>query len=461
MGILPFDDWFYHLSYRKQEVTHLHREVLTLETDIAGREAALNDAYADLRRMSAFNGVLGLALQAVTLDDATWQQLKATIATALSKAPAAQSVLGDALKDMIAALGPAAAARAEHDLMAWKIVTKEVRTVIDGAKKLLLDPLLKDAITGLVLQIAGIEAEAVVEGVTVQATLLGIESATWATIATTGIGIVIAIGLDIIFDAINGAVQRDKLDDQIDKLNEAIDKLKAFRDSQVTSGSEIDKAIAEQRVSFAGLLRLLEARDFPDFAIAVAPATAPTDNVIDLQRSVMRRYGQFYVLREAVGSAVARNASVTADAVINSLLVGGPTGVTHAQLLWHWDVLAVVDPACAARLPAPQPDLVCTAIEAHNDASLIAAFRIRWVAPDGQTGTSSWSAQRLLAQSHDFDLAAAKVATSAQVRVEADPVGGGVVVSQDTTRFDPSSKRRALFRLRGSLVHANIVADDS
>ena len=96
---------------------------------------------------------------------------------------------------MIAALGPAAAARAEHDLMAWKIVTKEVRVIIDGAKKLLLDPVLKYAMTGLVLQIAGIEAEAVVEGVTAQATLLGIESATWATIATTGIGIGISIGL--------------------------------------------------------------------------------------------------------------------------------------------------------------------------------------------------------------------------------------------------------------------------
>lgn len=462
MGILPFDDWFYHLSYRRGEVMRLHRDVLDLESDIIAREAQLKSDFDDLQRMIAMNGILALALQAATLDDTAWSTLAEGISSEQAAAP--ETLVTDAIQQEIAELLGPAAHKAAQDLALLKVGTGEVHKLIDKAFGNFVKPVIKRAVTSFVSSLVTVETEAAVDGTLAsavgEATILGIEASTIGSVAATGIAIVVGLGLDAIFDAINGAVERDQLDGEIAKLATAVLGLKAFKQRQIDSAPAVAKAIDTQRESAGSFIALLSARDHPDFDTAVDTASAPAHVVIALQRSAVRRFGQFYALRVSMGAAVARNPAVTADAILAAFAVGGTVGVGRAQLLWYWDVLAAVDPLFVAHRPTPDPALFCATVEAKVAGLLAASFRVGWVTPAGDAGASPWSDQLSVLRSERFDLAALGVAAGAQVWVEADLLGGHTVASLVTTRADPASKLSAVFALKGSLVHADIERDD-
>ena len=70
MGLLPWDDWFYHLGARRDEVNNLHTEAVSLQDQIQAEVDVFNTHLGGYKSLVAGNGALVIVTNIITMSDA-------------------------------------------------------------------------------------------------------------------------------------------------------------------------------------------------------------------------------------------------------------------------------------------------------------------------------------------------------------------------------------------------------
>jgi hypothetical protein len=131
----------------------------------------------------------------------------------------------------------------------------------------------------------------------VESAVEGVEIGAEAALAETGVGIIAAVGLDVIFGAINGAKEAKELDKSIRKLHDALQKLDKNDVDQALN--KIKAKIVEEESRFRSLvveLQKIIPKDFPDLAgLPFSPHSIP--KFLADQSDALRFYGLLGQLR--------------------------------------------------------------------------------------------------------------------------------------------------------------------
>jgi hypothetical protein len=143
-----------------------------------------------------------------------------------------------------------------------------------------------------------------------------IESATMSSLAATGIGIFIAVGIDVVFGAINGAKEKEQLQDLIDQMQAKLDLVNKYLDQiQVKSTSMATDCIAQMDIFKAICKRMLEifpANHQPPAWNWNIPSTMDNlDKLLAAQSTALDNFVLLTQLRSTYAKAVANNRNHT------------------------------------------------------------------------------------------------------------------------------------------------------
>ncbi|MGE0321900.1 MAG: hypothetical protein AB7K71_07920 [Polyangiaceae bacterium] len=342
MGLLPWDDWFYHLGARRDEVNNLHTEAVSLQDQIQAEVDVFNTHLGGYKSLVAGNGALVIVTNIITMSDAKYSDFQTQVdaieppvrgAVPLSVAEVIDEAVGGlvALRGLVK-LGKFAkeffsgGGEAAGETAGESIGEAATEAGVDATAEI------TGEITGETV------GEAVAEGVAETV----IEGASLGALGETGIGIFAAVGIDAIFGAINGAKEKEQLDKQIDALNTAVGKSRTFWNTLMSKQAIIDNGVVTEEKRLAGIINQLAhtTDNAPSFNYAFTPTVANMNQYINAQTAALNQYGLLVRIRNGWESAVTRNPAVTKDTFLNSVLLTAPPNVTLKQLQAYWAVLA-------------------------------------------------------------------------------------------------------------------------
>jgi len=160
------------------------------------------------------------------------------------------------------------------------------------------------------------------------------------SLALTGLGIFVAVGIDAIFGAIEGAKEAEVLDDLIAKLGVALDKVKDFMREVQSHMKEIRKRTEEQEQIFLDLMEELTTIKTASFQFKYAVGFDNLAKFVAVQKQAISEYSLLVHLRNTYHDALQRNAKVTKDEVIANVLLTAPADVTKELVEEYWNILA-------------------------------------------------------------------------------------------------------------------------
>lgn len=345
MSLLPWDDWIYHLDYKRDEVNSLHTEAVSLQNQIQTQIDLFNGDLDTYKSIYAGNAALVVAANVIVMNDLEYKDFTTQIA-AIEPPPAGFVPVSIAsLVDELA--GGVMALKAIWNL--GKVAKNFATGTEEGAEEISETVAEEMAEAGAE---AGVEAasesaaeittETVGEGVTEAAAETAIESATLAGLGELGIGIFAAVGIDVIFGLINGAKENSELEKQIDSLNSALSKCHTYYNTVMSKQAEIDGGIVTEEKRFSGLIGALAkvGNQQPGFDYSMTPTVANAPKFLGAMRSALSQYGEFVEMRNGWDQAVSRNPKLTKQAFIEMYVNFAPSGMTEDTLNGYWNVLA-------------------------------------------------------------------------------------------------------------------------
>jgi len=168
-----------------------------------------------------------------------------------------------------------------------------------------------------------------------------VAEASSAALRATGVGILIAVGIDVILNAINGAIEKKELDDQIDKLTDQLKIVQTFKDTVDAKAKELNGHEVDEMNRFMNICTsmktLLPAGHTINFDYQFDAVPANIDKFITAQNNALNTFSLLMQLRTTYVNAKKRNPHVTKDVVVNNVLLTAPDWVTYDLLVAMWD----------------------------------------------------------------------------------------------------------------------------
>jgi hypothetical protein len=238
MSLLPWDDWIYHLPYKRDEVNNLHTQAVTLQNQVQSQIDVFNGNLQLYQSLVAGNAALVIVANIIQMKDLEYKDFTTQVAQVESPPVGFVPVSIASLIDELA--GGVAVLKA-----VWQIGKLGKQFFSSGSEEggeALGESAVEDlaesgaeaGIEATAEEGAEITAETVGEGVAEGAAEAVIEGASLGVLGETGIGIFAAVGIDLIFGAINGAKENSELEKQISSLNSAIKKCQSFYNTIMT-----------------------------------------------------------------------------------------------------------------------------------------------------------------------------------------------------------------------------------
>lgn len=373
MSSIPWDDWFYHLSDRRDEINTLHQNAVNLANQTQTDILALN-AHLDTYRSLLAGNVALLAIRPLTVMDDLKLADYAVQVDALPPPPAgvvpiemaqlitealgggfALKLMWNAGKQVYRNLFANAGEQGESDVvelgaedlaegLADAGVSEGSVTTLEGATRYGGESVAEDAVDTV---------ENVGEDVSEAGAKAIFGDMTAASVAATGIGVFAAVGIDAVFGAIDGAKEKSELDDAVTKMQACVAKAQDFA-AQVQSRTEQVKSgvVAEQN-RVLKLVQSLAAIKAPTFAYDLQPGWDNTAQFLSLQQSAIEEYSVFVDLRNYYCKVKTRNPAAGKDDIINAYLFAAPPEVTADTVDAYWTVLAQNSDAVRTLAPCP------------------------------------------------------------------------------------------------------------
>jgi hypothetical protein len=365
MSILPWDDWIYHLPFKREEVNSLHKEAVALQGQIEAYVTTFNHDLDSYKSLIAGNAALVIIANTATMDDLQYSNF--TVEVAAIENPPVGFVPVSVASVLTEIVGTGQILKALYRLgsLAKSLVSPSVaKSAGEAAGEQAVKSLAKVGAD------AGIEAgaetateittETVGEGVTEAAAETAIEGASLAGLSSTGVGIFLLVGVDAAFGAINGAQENSVIESQIASLNTAIAKCRTYLKTLTSKHDEVTKGIQEEEGRFIKLVSALSQIDGkpPSFDYNFPILISNTSQFAGAMSRALSQYGPYVSVRDAWERARLRDPQLTRDKFVQSYLAFAPQGATEEQLKGYCDVLAryskVID-AAAGQVPPAMP----------------------------------------------------------------------------------------------------------
>jgi len=329
-SILPWDDWIYHVNSKKSEVNDLHTQAVSLQNTINASVVHYNALLDQVKILLSGNAALVIIIKTLKFNDLQLKEFDAQL-QALPEPP--KGVIPAKFGSFIA------------EITGSFLVLKAVFNLGKLAKSALFAGESAGEVGGEVgLEgLAETGAELGVEAGVEAGIEVGAEIGLEAGLAETGIGIIAAVGLDVIFGAINGAKEASELDSQINSLRDAVNKLQAANDNLNKKFKQLQGVALKEEARFKGLAVALQAiiayKNAPSWAQLPVDINSIPTYLAD-QSEALRFYGLLGQLRVTYLRAKERSPKVSKEAIIQAVLLQAKADVTYDQLEALWDVLA-------------------------------------------------------------------------------------------------------------------------
>lgn len=334
-SLLPWDDWFYKLSYRRDEVNRLHKEVIQLQNTIQHDIDAFNKKLTDYQTLIASNSALLIVKNIIEMDDLEYKDYCVDVDAI--ELPAQGYMILDLCGTIAELAGAVLIVKSICNIgkYAYSFFSESAAEVLEAGESCL------EAGIDVAADTAAIGAEEVGLEVGAEVAEEAIEGASCSSLASTGIGILIAVGLDMIFGAINGAKEKKELDKQISDLTTALNKSQVFVNTVSTKDTELDAYIVKEEKRFRGLIEDLSKISGQEatFDYQYPTTIAEIEQYKTAQSKAIRQYGVFQTLKQNWVSAVGRNPSIKKDVFLAMLINFVPAEVSLEMLSKYWDIL--------------------------------------------------------------------------------------------------------------------------
>ena len=353
MGLLPFDDWIYHLSFMRDEVNTKHTQVVQTQDTVQADVLAFNAQLDKYKQLIANNGLLVYISTAVQLDDLKLQDFTTTIDalpppvngdTVLNFLGGTVELIGGILVlKFVVNVGKMAKAKwftpedEGGEAPPNEIEMENLEDVGEDTMEDLGGDALDAGLSSTEESASTESLESLGEDITEET----VETATSASLAATGIGIFLAVGMDAIFGAINGAKERDQLQDILDKLDAKMTIVNTYLNTVTGKVTEVNTNTVKQITLFkniaTGMTKLLPDGHKPTFSVDFPATLESLDTCLADQNLAITQFSLLLQLRNTYVNALARNPKVTKDTVVNAVLLTSPLWCTYDMLSQMWD----------------------------------------------------------------------------------------------------------------------------
>ena len=341
-GLLPWDDWFYHLSYRRDEVNKLHKQAVSLQYTIQQQVTLFNSRLKDYQNLVGANGALLIISNIIQMEEQKYKDYRVEldqiekevtgsvpmVIVEMFSEMIAGTLLADAIFNLAKLAKSVCCVTEEAEL-----ALAEVVSVADAGV---------EAGVAVASETAAIAGEAVGEEVSEIAAEAVIEGASLSSLAATGIAIFAAVGIDMIFGAIDGAREKKELDKQINSLKEAVNKSKTYYNTICSKMLEIEAGIIKEEKRFLSLIGAVAkvAGQEPTFFYTYKALPAEATNFISAQQHALHQYGLFHEMKEAWLRRLNRHPNQTKEEFLGWFIDDQSGDVTMEALDKCWDILA-------------------------------------------------------------------------------------------------------------------------
>jgi hypothetical protein len=342
MGMLPFDDWIYHLNDRREEVNRLHSALMGLEQQLQNYTVDFNRNLDDYKSMVAVNSALVIVTNIIKMADEKYQDYAKTIDA--EPPPVAGSIPTNVASLISEFVGGGQILKAifQFRKFAPNLFTEAGEEVGEVITSGLIEAAAEAGVEATSEATVKLTTETVGETVGETAAEAAIEGVSLSGLASTGVGIVLAVGIDAILGAINGSKEKDKLDKQINNLQTALNKCTKYLNTLQKKGDTINEGLVKEGKRFEGLIGAISqvGERQPTFDYKFDPIPANAQQVIKAQQAALQEYGEFVKLREDWINASKRKPGLAKKDFIESVMLTVPPDETESTIEKDFDVLA-------------------------------------------------------------------------------------------------------------------------
>jgi flagellar hook-basal body complex protein FliE len=348
MGIFPWDDWFYNLPWLRDQVNSRHDLLVQTQDNVQTDVGAFNKLLGNAKLLIANNALLLYISTTIQMDDLQLRDFQTQIDQLPD--PVKGDIVLNSLEAGSEAIGGILALKFVVNLgqLAKKVIFGTGETATVQTEKVVVslgEDALDAGITNVTEAATTESLENAAEAGAEEITEVVVEDSTSAALATTGLGIFLAVGLDAIFGAINGAEEQSKLEDILKKLDDKMIIVNKFLDTVRGRATDLDTKTINGISTFQAIAsemeRLLPVGHKPTFQVDFPATLDSLDTCLDNQQKALVEFKLLVNLRNKYVDALNRNPNVTKDAVVNAVLFDSPTWVTYELLDSIWtEVLA-------------------------------------------------------------------------------------------------------------------------
>ncbi len=349
MSILPWDDWFYDNDYRKEEVDELKIEVTSTASFYNAEIDNFKSYYTNYRNLVLLNSSLAIMAKTIPMSDEQYSNLTTT----LEGLPEVTEVVSSSVESTIDAF------------VLWPKFIKCVYNIGSLVKNKIfdssssessdVDTLSEDTFETLAesSEDVGIEtlasesateltSESIGEAVGESAAEAAIEGAALSTWEAFGIGVVLAIGFDAIFGLLNGAKEKEELDEDIDKLQSAMSKLLFAQNTLVKKISEMEANIIVEEQRYNGIITALAKTVDSDssFTLDTDCTVENADTFISEGGSAITYFSDYVNFKYDWFKVLENNANITKQAFFDAFNEFNYKQLSDDQLNAYWDILS-------------------------------------------------------------------------------------------------------------------------
>ena len=340
MGLLPFDDWIYNLPFMRDEVNREHQSVVDTQNTVQSRVLLFNAQLDQFKLLLTNNAVLIYIDKAVRLQDLQLKDFTTQID--LLPPPVNGDVILNALSAATELIGGVLVLKFVVNL--GKIAKDALLPTTEGAENVgkdVLENMSEDAAdVGVVDETEAVTTESL-ENTTEAVTDEVIEGATTEALANTGVGILLAVGVDAIFGAINGAKEAEQLTKILDDLNSKMQIVNGYLNTVNTRSADLTNKAVEQITLFksvaSGMKDLLPPGHAPTFDFSFPPTIDSLAKCLAAQQAALTQFSLLSQLRTTYVNALDNHRNPTKAAIIGAVLLSAPDWVTEVILTAIWD----------------------------------------------------------------------------------------------------------------------------